>query len=444
MLQNRLKNLFLDKNFSEILTGSAWALGAKVIATALGLVSSMIIARLYGPETLGIVAVIQSFLLFATLFTLLGTNTSILRLIPEHLAKYSPSSASAVYRKVLLLVLSTSMVAGGVLFIGSDFVSRVIFSKEHLRFYFALASVFIVCNSLMLLTQQSVRGLRLIRAFALMQLMPQLSKLLILLLLTFIMFHQDNPVYALMGSYAVTAIIGLWIMHHVFYGKVQSSDVRHELPLRKILTVSFPMLMAATMTFIIGETGVLMIGIFRPEAEVGYYSIAVKLATLSSFVLTAINSMAAPKFSELFHSNRIEELFAIAKKSSKLIFWTTTPILLFFIFLGKPVLQTIFGEPFSAAYPALVLLILGQFVNSISGATGYFMNMTGHQKVFRNIVFIAAMLNIGLNILLTPTYGLYGAAIAAMVSTMTWNIVTLVYIKSRFGKTTGYFPLCTR
>ncbi|HDQ41845.1 MAG TPA: flippase [Desulfonatronum sp.] len=444
MLRNKLQENLSDKNFSEILKGSVWALGAKVVATALGLVTSVIIARRYGADILGIVAVVQSFLLLATLFTLLGTKTSILRLIPEHLAKYSASSAFAVYRTILLLVVCTSLTAGAVLFFSSGFVARVVFSKEHLRFYFALASVFIVCNSLMLLTQEAVRGLRLIRAFALMQLLPQLAKLLILLPLTFLLFHQDNPVYALMGSYAVTAMIGLWIMHHVFNQRIQPSDPLHVVPVREVLAISLPMLMTATMTFIIGETGVLMLGMFRPEAEVGYYSIAVKLATLTSFVLTAINSMAAPKFSELYHSNKIDELFSIAKKSSKLIFWTTTPILLFFIFLGKPVLQTIFGEPFGAAYPALVLLILGQFVNSISGATGYFMNMTGHQNMFRNIVFVAALANILLNVLLTPRYGLHGAAIAAMVSIITWNVATLIYIKSKFGKTTGYFPLVTR
>ncbi len=93
------------------------------------------------------------------------------------------------------------------------------------------------------------------------------------------------------------------------------------------------------------------------------------------------------------------------------------------------------------AYLPLVLLVIGQFVHSISGATGLFMNMTGHQNVFRNIVFIAAVSNIGINLLLTPRYGIYGAAIAAMVTLTGWNIATLVFMKRKFGKTTGYFPV---
>ena len=76
----------------------------------------------------------------------------------------------------------------------------------------------------------------------------------------------------------------------------------------------------------------------------------------------------------------------------------------------------------------------------IVGVSLLFMNMTGNQNIFRNIVSMAALMNIALNILLTPAFGLYGAATAAMVSIMTWNITTLCYIKLKFGKTTGYFP----
>ena len=78
----KLHNLFSDTRFFEILAGSAWALGARVIATCVGMVTSIVIARWYGAEVMGIVAVLNSFLMLATIFTVLGTDTSILRLIP--------------------------------------------------------------------------------------------------------------------------------------------------------------------------------------------------------------------------------------------------------------------------------------------------------------------------------------------------------------------------
>ena len=440
-LKKKLQNLTNDKKFSEILTGSSWALSGRVVATGLGIVSSIIIARVYGAEAMGIVAVINSFMLMATIFTVLGTSTSVLRMIPEHLAKYSPTSAFKLYRKTQYLVIGASLVTGTLFFLCANLIADKIFNKPHLAFYLAIASVFVVFKSLMLLNTQAVRGLRLIRVFALMQFLPQGFMLILLILLGLLWSARDVPVYAMLGSFALTGIMGWVIMEYAFKQRIEPQDTVEQMPARTILSISLPMLVTATINLVLGQTGVIMLGMFRSEAEVGYYAIAVKLATLTSFILSAINSMAAPKFSELFHSGKIDELFYVAKKSSKLIFWTTTPILIGFAFLGKPLLGIAFGRQFEVAYTALVLMALGQFVHSISGATGMFMNMTGRQKEFRNIILVSAVINILLNVLLVPSYGISGAAIAGMISLSFWNITTLRYIKLKYGRTTGYFPM---
>jgi O-antigen/teichoic acid export membrane protein len=248
----------------------------------------------------------------------------------------------------------------------------------------------------------------------------------------------------MLASISITALAGTWIVDRVFKKKSAPDDTLHPMSIKKILTISFPMLMTSTMTFVIGQTGVIMLAIFRSDAEVGYYSVAVSLATLTGFVLRAINTIAAPKFSELFHSGRLDELFHVAQKSTKLIFWTTLPMLLTLLLLGKPILSLLYGPEFGVAYWAMVLLILGQFVNSISGSTGYFMNMTGNQNVLQNIIFTGAIINILLNILITPRLGLSGAAIAGMISLAFWNLYTLAYIKIKYGKSIGYLPLLNR
>ena len=313
LIKRKLHNLISDQKLSEILTGSAWALSARVISTGLGLLTSVIIARFYGADVMGIVAVLNSFLLLTTIFTVLGTNTSLLRLIPEYLAKYSPASAYKVYRKTQFFVAGLSVITGALLFSASGFIARAIFSKPDLQFYFALGAVFIFFQSLMLLNTGAVRGLRLIRAFAVMQLLPQLSKLVILVLNTIFFYNKDNPVYAMFASVAVTALVGAWTMEWVFKQKMRRDDIVNSMPMKNILAISLPMLITSSMTFVIGQTGVIMLGIFRTEADVGYYAIAVKLATLTAFIFKAITTIAAPKFSQLFHEGKIPVLFYVAK-----------------------------------------------------------------------------------------------------------------------------------
>jgi O-antigen/teichoic acid export membrane protein len=438
--KRKLHNLISNKKFSEILTGSFWALGARVISTGLAMVTTIIVARIYGADVLGIVAMINSFLTLATIFTVLGTNTAILRLIPEHITKYSVSSAFKVYRKTQFFVAGISIVSGGILFVASPLITTNFFSKPHLSSFFSLAAVFIVFKSLVLLNTQAVRGVKLIKTFAFMQVLPALTNLLVLTFITLFFFYKNNPVHALLTSLLVTAVVGIVMMECQFKKRMHPSDVIQDMPLKEILTLSWPMLMTATIQFVIGQTGVIMLGIYRPDAEVGYYAVAVRLATLTTFVLQAINSIAAPKYSELFHAGQMKELFYVARQSSRLIFWMTTPILIFLLTMGKAVLNGFFGHDFIVAYMALIFLVVGQFVNAVSGSTGLFMNMTGHERPLRNIILGAATINVISNLLLIPRYGINGASFSAMISLTFWNVYTLIYIKSKLGQLIGYIP----
>lgn len=431
-----------DQKFSEILTGSAFALGGRVVATVLALTASIITTRFYGAEAMGILAMVNSFLLLASIFTVLGTGTSILRLIPEHIVKHSITSAFRVYRKIHYLVVAVSLLCGILLFFSSDLLADKVFSKPRLSFFFALAAGFVVFKSLADLNTQAVRGMRLISVFAFMQVLPSATMLVLLIAMTLLFpTNPGNPVYAHLAALGGTAVVGAWIMDRAFRKKMRPNDAVHLMPLKEVMSISLPMLMTASMAFITGQTGVIMLGIFRAESEVGYYSVAVKLATLTVFVLQAVNSMAAPKFSELFHAGKMDELFYVAKKSTRLIFWTTAPILTGLLIMGRPILELLFGKEYTVSYFAMVFLVLGQFVNSISGSTGYFMNMTGHQDVFKNVMLIAAVINIGFSLLLIPRFGINGAAFAGMVSLIFWNIYTLIYIKAKYGRTIGYVPL---
>jgi O-antigen/teichoic acid export membrane protein len=439
-----IQRLTSDQKFSEILTGSAVAMVARALAALLALVTSIIVARLYGAEMTGILAMVNSLLMITTIFTVLGTNTSILRLIPEYTAKYSTTSAFRVYRKTQYLVVGMSIVTGGLLFLSSSLVAGKVFSKPHFSFYIALASGFVVFKSLMDLNTQAVRGIRLIKTFAFMQILPFLVMLLVLIAETVLSPNRNNPVYAQLAAWAVTAVVGAWIVDRAFGKKMHPDDAVQTMSLREILSISLPMLMTASMVFAMGQIGVILLGIFRTEGEVGYYSVAVRLASLTAFFLQAINTIAAPKFSELFHTGKMDELFYVARKSARLIFWATAPILLTLIAFGRQILGLLFGKEFAVAYLAMVFLVLGQFVNSASGSTANFMNMTGHQIIFNKIVLVAAVINVALSLMLIRDFGINGVAFSAMTSLILWNLLTLAYVRRKFGRSIGYFPLISK
>ena len=64
----------------------------------------------------------------------------------------------------------------------------------------------------------------------------------------------------------------------------------------------------------------------------------------------------------------------------------------------------------------------------MSGSVGIILNMTGKEKIFRNILSIALVIKVTLNLLLIPRFGIEGAAIASATSMIFWNLYSVYYV----------------
>ncbi len=439
----KIKTNLADKNFNEILVGSFFSMFAKAGSMISALIVSMIVARVYGADMVGILGIINSFAMILGVIALMGTNTAILRLIPEHMINYSAASAFHIYKKIQWIVILLSIAVGGVFFLLSDFLAIHVFHKPHLGFYLSVTSLFIVFKSLMDLNISAVRGLKMIRTFAVIHLLPNMSMILLLAGMFFLLKTQDAPVYAQIGAWMMTTVFGIVAVHSAFIKKTgQPEDSGNgkieKMSSRLILSLSSPMMMTATMNFLMAQPGIIILGMFRTDAEVGYYSMAMKLAMITSFVLQVINSMTAPKFSELFYKRDMDELFRVARKSAKMIFWFTIPLIAVLFVFGEHILIYGFGKEFEHAYFPLLIIVMGQFVNTVSGPTGIFMDMTGNQKAFRNIMFLCVFINILFSILLL-SFGIVGISIAFALTLSLWNILVLIFIKKTYGRSISFF-----
>lgn len=449
MISEFIKQLYdrvaRDKAFAPILHGMSIGMMSRVGQTALALLGSMVTARFFGADALGVLSLVTAVLSVVIIFTVFGTGTSILRLIPEHIARYSTHSAFQVYKRTQGIVIVFSGVVGALVLLLSGVLASKLLGRPDLGTVLAWTSGVVVFKSLMVLNTQAVRGLGLVRMFAFLQLLPYvLFAGAVLVAAALPLGRPSNaPVYAQLIAWCCSGAVGTAVMHIAFRRRLEPSGHVHNTTVGEILAMSQPMLLSASMAVIMGQTGVILLGIYQTPAEVGYYAIAVKLAMLTTFVLQSVNVMSAPTFSKLYNEDKVDELLRVARKSTLLIFWLTVPILLVLLVFG-PLVLGMFGEDFKAAYPAMVVLVFGQLVNSVSGSTGYFMNMTGNQRPLRDYMMLAAGINVLVSMVLIPRYGAIGAAAASCASTVFWNVCSLRFIKRTFGRTLAYVPLVQR
>jgi O-antigen/teichoic acid export membrane protein len=140
-----------------------------------------------------------------------------------------------------------------------------------------------------------------------------------------------------------------------------------------------------------------------------------------------VNIVVAPKIAELYEKKKTKEMQEIIKKSTRIIFIISVVTLLFLVFFSETILG-LFGQNYLVAKQALIILIFGQFFNSLSGPGAIYLNMTKRQGVLNKILLTGLIVNIGLNFYLIPSYGISGAAIATLISFVFWNLIIILYI----------------
>jgi O-antigen/teichoic acid export membrane protein len=225
------------------------------------------------------------------------------------------------------------------------------------------------------------------------------------------------------------------------------------MPIKSILLLSFPLMFAQSGQLIMAWADRLMLGGMTYDMllgmtssyYVGIYDFAFKLSMFVNIALTAVSSINAPKFAELYAMKDFERLEKVVHQSTKLIFWTTIPLLLVFFSFSTQVFS-VFGSEFDSKEGIFCFIILcsARIVSAFTGPAATLLQMTGRQVIFMKVLFFAAIINIGLNYYLIPIYGIEGAAISSVFSIIFWNLTMVYYVKKEFGFTTIYIPFLSK
>jgi O-antigen/teichoic acid export membrane protein len=437
-----LNNFLKNKHFAEVFKGSVLSFGVKIITLFMGFGSTWIISHYYGAGILGYLSLFNSLLAITIIFTVPGLGTSLMRLIPEHLNLHSKYSALQIYKKSLIIIIVLALSFSIVVYFFKHFIALNVLNKIEFEPFLLFLSFLIVIRSVTAINTSSVRSLKKIKLFNIFQFSQSALFFLLLLISTSMFFEKYNPIYIQFITDLILFILAFWMVYKVFIYKVPKGDMKN-MSYSNLMQVSFPMFITGTLSAVISQVDILMLSAMKDAEEIGLYTLAFKLATLSSFFLVAVNTLAAPKFSELFSLQKYDDLKHVACQSSKLLFWITLPLTLIFAIFGKTILS-FFGEEFIDAYYALLFLLFGQLINALSGSVGLFLNMTGREKQFAKTTLVIAVINIIFNLVLIPKYGLDGAAFASMISLILWNVIGNIIIKREYGFSIYYLPFLTR
>jgi O-antigen/teichoic acid export membrane protein len=435
---NRFKSkLLADVHFAELIKGSLSSFILKVVGMIFGYLGVLWITNYYGAAEFGVYTIGVTLLSIAVLIPKFGMDQSLVRIIGELFTKGEISKLYDVLKKSVLFTIILSITVSLILFLNSDYIA-ILINKPELNQTIQTISYAIVPMALVAIIAAVMQGMR--RTIIYVIITSVLLPFLFFISLVIFSLNSINisALELYIGVTFVVLILALLLFKFVLPNKDKKIS-SETYDFNKIIQISAPMLLTSSFVLIMSWTDILMLSYYTTAAEVGIYSAALKVAAITSISLMAINSIAAPKFVQFYTNNDMKGLAQIAQQSTKLILFTSLPILIL-IFIAPEWLMGLFGNEFTAGVAVLLLMGIAQFVNAFSGSVGYIMQMTDNQKTFQNVILVAAVLNIVLNYLLIPKYGINGAAFASMVSMIFWNVTLVLIIKIRMGFYTVYNP----
>ncbi len=416
----------------------------QALGLACGFLTHLILARTLTPADYGVFNFIISLAMLCALVGTFGFQTSSVRLIPQFMLERKAKWMEKFYKFSSLWVLLLSSIIGIITF---GLLSQLTSTDQYPHTALIIGVIITPLIALIRLNSGFLKGFK--KASWALAYESSLKEILLLAALAIII---------VIGLPFTSAQLALDIIFLIFFAllitsfahakkvvRTQKTLLLHmqESPLqfapeeddqpppyKRWLLISLPMMLVVSAQMVIHRSDIVLLGLLTSASDVGIYSAGAKLAQAATLFMMVLNIVFSPRASETFHQGNIPELKRLYLNTLKLQAISTL-ILSALVFLSAGTILGYLGIEYEQALPVVYILLGGYVLNALWGPVPFLMIMTDYERQAMWLTFAAAALNILLNIVLIPLYGILGAAISTVVTLNLRNGIALFYILSQ-------------
>jgi O-antigen/teichoic acid export membrane protein len=417
----------------KIAKGAGSTFIGKVISTGIKYLTDLTFAWLLGAELFGLYTLGIVIYRFGELFSRMGLESGAIRYIAIHHGENNLQRLKGTLLHSLFLSLVSGFVFGGLLFISAEMIAQKLFDEPELApvlRVFALALPFGTGTTVGAFATTGFKITK-YRTYAWELILPLLNLVLALVLYA-LGFGLLGTAFAWLGATVVSFFVTLHFIRIIF-PDVVDPKLKPLFNGRQLLGFSIPLAFGSFAWLVLLWTDVLMLGYFRPAAEVGIYRAASQTSLLMNLVSSSLIVSFAPMVADFYSRGERQEVQNIFQTSSRWSFALTLPLFLIMVVVGDDVLR-IFGSEFTVGWIPLIILCAGQLARAGAGGMAIqVLSMTGHQYLKLYTDLGLAGVNIFLNIVLIPQWGALGAAIATGISITLVNLLRATLMNHVLG-----------
>jgi O-antigen/teichoic acid export membrane protein len=393
------------KGFGKYFSNTAWLMVDNVSSLAIGLLTGIFVARYLGPSDFGLLNFGKSIAKFASVLCALGLERIVIRSLVHEPQEPGPVLGTSLLLKWLastIVVLLFAVVGAFVLDTSAYSITLILVVAVYfeafvvIRYYFA----------------SQVKSRFISRAVLVkIALSSSIKIVLIYLRAPLVYFAFEILLEALLAALAY-----IYVYHRS--GKLRIRAWRFDAnKAESLLKDSWPMLISGLVIFIYTETDIIMLRFMLGDADVGHYSVAVRMTTVWYLAGTVICNSLFPAIlnakarDESLYRQRLIHLL-------RLLLVISFSLSLLITVFAPWVVSLLFGNQYAPAASALTILAwsLNFVYLGIAGTQWYLAEHLQRYMVLRSVA--GALVNIALNVILIPRFGISGAAVATVVAQM--------------------------
>jgi len=418
-----------------VLAGACRAFGARAVGTALAFLVGVVIARRLGPDGAGVYFLALTLATIASVVGRLGLDQLLVRRVAAAREEADLDRMASIGRDGLVLAALGSIVTALLLYASAPALEAYAFRIDGLARALRLAALGVAPLSIVFASAELLRGLgRTGVSQLVVTALPPACTLGFLCLALLITGGSPRAAVAAWSAGAATAgVLGALAWRRSAPRAASGGpplSVAGEVPARLLglARETLPFLGVAVLALSLPWISTLALAVRGDEAEIGVFAIAYRTATLTSFVLIAVNAAAAPRFAALVARGDKAALARTARLTVLATAGGALPLVLV-AWIAPGWVLSLFGAEFGEHGRVLAILATGQLVNVLTGSVGSLLLMSGNERALRGNLVGATLLSLALHVWLVPSRGPEGAAIASAAALAVLNVASVVSVR---------------
>jgi O-antigen/teichoic acid export membrane protein len=413
----------MQEHASKIAKGSASVILAAISIIMVSVFFTPILVRLIGKEDFGVYAILLALYSLASPLVAFGIFNSIRKNMGEVRKKEKKAVAQSGYTLAFIYSgCALGIGLGVVLLLGLlGFIHDIFFSS--LIIIVLSLSLFVIYEA----ARSILFGLHLESRAETLRFLEKLIAAILGLTLVYLGFGIPGIFLGILFALCVVAFLGYFLIRYKIRVKFPPTKTGFKRYRNAIFSFGGLTVISMLLAEALYDSDVLLIGIFLTTEDVGAYKAALVLARLLWLIPLAFQTVLLHYVSEMWVAGKEKDLEGIITTIAK---YVSLAMILFgfgLLVLADPFVKLYYGPEFGDAVLPLQILILGSLGFGLARIINPIIEGTGHIKEGIRISAGIVALNIILNIILIPIYGIMGAAIATSISYFA-KLIQYVYL----------------